>query len=678
VAVKQGSATVTTGQSDTGAQLPPSAGSKFDPPVESVVSNPLLNFASVAPLWTFASLSLQEFNNPSLYRNNGAGLTKIIFSSGGRFDSQRQQIAGGRAPEYFVDNFSMRSIVAPTPQIGNQNVTTFTFDVYEPYSAGKLLESMQVAAAQNNFFSYLDNAPYLLKLDFAGYDETMAVYSTAASKYFVIRLTKVSFTVDEGGSRYKFEAAPYNHVLYSDTFNITYTDLKLTGTNLKEACKNLTDNLDKNEQQLVKEKRITVPDQYFIEFPVEGSDTSGAESEIASSDFKFDATYGGNFSFGSESKLDQKTGKITKDNLTIDPKKREFHFAQEQSITNILTELVLASSYARDAADSKKDKDGKVKWFKIDAQMELIDTFDPKVGDYPYKIKYRIVPYEVLRTVFDNFTSAFDYTALERKIVKKYNYIYTGQNVDILKFNIEINNLFYVGTNPSTEGRQATSSDPGQQGTAPRAEKKTETGEGGSAAAVTSTAGRRRSFKDPALLERVNHGGSGDKDVDQKIAQAFHEAFLKGSSADLVQVELEVVGDPYWLVDSGIANYFSPPREQGGQVTEDGSANFVGSDTYIYISYRTPMDVNTDTGVYDWPEVGRLGAFTGIYRVTEVESIFLDGTFKQKLTCVRLVGQDAEYIYDQSIDKTPPEKSAATTTSNEPESERRWVPEDSE
>jgi len=675
MAVKQGSAEPATSNDAAAFTVVPA---RDDPPVEAVVANPLLNFASVAPLWTFASLSLEQFNNPASYRNNGAGLTNIIFSSGGRFDDKRQQIAGGRAPEYFVDNFTMRSIVAPTPQTGNQNVTSFAFDVYEPYSAGKLLESMQVAAAQNNFFSYLDNAPYLLKVDFQGYGEDMSVFSTVDSKYFVLRLTKVGFTVDEGGSKYKFEAVPYNHILYSDSFNITYTDLKITGVTMKDACEQLTNNLIRNELELVKEKRITYPDLYFIEFPLDGQDNTGSESEIATADFKFDASFGGNFNFVGESKLDEKTGKISRDNLTIDPKKREFHFAQSQSITNILTQLVLASSYAADAADAKKDKNGMVKWFKIDAQMEILSTFDSKTGDYPYKIKYRIVPLMVHRSVFDNFTSAFDYGDLERKIVKKYNYIYTGQNVDILKFNIEINNLFFVGTNPSPEQRQTSAVDPGQQGSAQPLIQKTEASEGGEGAAVASTAGRRRAYRDPELLKRNNYGGSGTADVPQKVAEAFHAAFLKGSSADLVKVDLEIFGDPYWLVDSGIANHFSPSTgDIDGQVTQDGTANFVGADTYIYISYRTPMDINTDAGVYDWPEVGRLGAFTGIYRVTEVENIFSEGFFKQKLTCVRLVGQEAEYIYDQSIAPTPPAQSAATGLTEE-KVEPSYLPPDAE
>jgi hypothetical protein len=43
------------------------------------------------------------------------------------------------------------------------------------------------------------------------------------------------------------------------------------------------------------------------------------------------------------------------------------------------------------------------------------------------------------------------YSELMKTVVKEYQYIYTGQNVDVLKFDININNLFYAGTNPSPE-----------------------------------------------------------------------------------------------------------------------------------------------------------------------------------------------------------------------------------
>lgn len=668
--LKEGSAN--RNNSNTQPAGPVASSNKFVPPVESIVPNVLLNFVSYSPLWTLAAISPEQFNDPSSYRNNKGNLKNIIFSSAGRFDKGRTKILDG-SPEYFLDNFSMRSIVAPTPTTGNQNVTQFTFDVYEPYSAGKLLESMQVAALASGYVSYLDNCPYLLQLDFKGYGENNSELSIVDSKYFVLRLTRSSFTIDEAGSKYKFEAAAYNHMAYTDNFNITYTDLKITGVNVGEICEKLTDALNANEKKLVKEERIEQPDVYKIEFPKDGTDDKDSGSPIKSSEYKFDAKYGGNFKFASEAKRDAKTGKITRDNLTINPKLREFHFAQQQSITSILTQLVLESDYARKATDPKNDTgNNEVNWFKIDVQMEINKPFDGKTGDYPYKIKYRIVPFKVHRSIFDNFTSAYSWDSLTKKIVKKYNYIYSGQNVDVLKFNIEINNLFYVGTNPNPEQHSAQAQNPTNSGASDDSKQTTvKTEQGGSDTAPVATAGRRRSLANPAFLQQQTIGGSGQMDPEALVAKNFHQAFLQGSSADLVNVELEILGDPYWLVDSGMANYFAKPANGDGseaQTLEDGTANFVGADIYIYFQYRTPMDVNTSTGLYDFPNAG-IGAFTGIYKVTEVENIFLEGVFKQKLTCVRMIGQYSEFIYE-----TAKQQASAKAQNSAVTTEYREVP----
>ena len=102
----------------------------------------------------------------------------------------------------------------------------------------------------------------------------------------------------------------------------------------------------------------------------------------------------------------------------------------------------------------------------------------------------------------------------------------------------------------------------------------------------------------------------------------------------------------YWLVDSGIANYYDKPQAGSNQITEDGSANYQGSDVYIYIVFKTPSDVDPVTGLYSWPAKGKISPFTGIYRVTMVESTFNDGIFKQKLKCLRMPLQSFDFEGD--------------------------------
>jgi hypothetical protein len=174
--------------------------------------NPLEKFASYSPLWTFACLTPQQFNNPKSYRGNDGALKNIVFSSGGRFDKERVKVSAGgnslTAPEYYVNNFQMSAVLAPNNKTGNSNSIAFSWEIYEPYSMGLLLESMQVAAISAGYANYMDNCPYLLKLDFQGYNETGQPIKgqDKLSKYYVCKLKKVTFDVNEQGSVYKVEA----------------------------------------------------------------------------------------------------------------------------------------------------------------------------------------------------------------------------------------------------------------------------------------------------------------------------------------------------------------------------------------------------------------------------------------------------------------------------------------
>jgi hypothetical protein len=106
----------------------------------------------------------------------------------------------------------------------------------------------------------------------------------------------------------------------------------------------------------------------------------------------------------------------------------------------------------------------------------------------------------------------------------------------------------------------------------------------------------------------------------------------------MVVVNMEILGDPYWLVDSGIGNHFSAAPAPTSQILDDGTMNYEAGNVFIYITFRTPADVNTLTGLYDFSIAGKESPFGGIYRVNKCENTFSDGNWKQKLKCLRMPG----------------------------------------
>ena len=98
----------------------------------NLIQNPLEKFSTVSSLWTMAVLTPMQYNDPSSYRTGdlgfagqdfeGGGITVksgIVFSAAGRGDKYRTRIQGGKAPEYFVDNFRMTTVMSATKNTGN-------------------------------------------------------------------------------------------------------------------------------------------------------------------------------------------------------------------------------------------------------------------------------------------------------------------------------------------------------------------------------------------------------------------------------------------------------------------------------------------------------------------------------------------------------------------------------
>jgi len=719
------------GESIEGAKKEESNSGATGQNLRNIVPNPLMQFASYAPLWTLAVLTPQQFNNPQSYRTDdlsfagqtfdiekdatadfGDGIddvetttlkSSIIFSSGGRGDESRQSTIYGK-PEFFVDNFKMAATVSASQSTGNSNAVGFEFEIFEPYSMGLLLQSLQSAAIQAGYANYLNNAAFLLRLDFKGFQQNMQTLSSVKSKFFPMKLTEVKFEVDESGSKYMVKAIPYNHSALSDNVDLTFKDIKIAAPNentveemLKTGENSLVSILKRAEEENVKNKQYSVEDIYDIQFPATsdefithssgGSADKGATSKsrrktksvgkakpitsdtfsenfIGKASFSYSVATGGNFDFSKEGDVyNEETGLVERDKMTINPKTRVFSFAQEQKLTDIIVQVILSSTYSKKALDPVNLVDGFIKWFRVDVQIEFLD-YDILIGDFAKKYTFRVVPFMVHHSVFSSPTSAnIGYSQLEKKIVKRYNYIYTGQNQDIIKFDIKIDNLFYTGGSANPEANTPSNVNNDNQGVAAGEEVEAVQQEGNAAVAQTANLGKAKKKRSPALFKN-RKGGSGYVDVEKQVAESFHDAFLSGSSADLVSVDLQILGDTYWMVDSGMGNYFAKPSAQSEQITNDGTANYEGQDCYIYISFRTPADVNTQTKLYEFSRRGVESPFSGIYQVTRVENLFESGQFTQVLKCIRKSGQPIDY----DGKPIPQSKESAIATKIQPKS----------
>ena len=669
--------------------------------------NSLEEFASYNCLWTMACLTAEQYNNPDLYRtkdfsfaddfflNDVTGQineTSVVFSSAGRLDDQRAKIFYGNnsvySPEFYINDFRMKTVMTANPRIGNTSAVNFEFKIHEPYSMGKLLESMQVAAETAGYVSYLDNAPYVLRLDVVGFDLDGKPKGVVEPKFFVMKLTNAKFEVNEGGSVYNVTGIPFNHSAYSDVINTTYSDVALEAGKkgtlrevLQDGENSLAKFLNDNEKRLVDLGEIGVADEYEFQFPKNSGEFARANSvlnadsatsdinqprqktvrgkgyrvrtdfvnnPIGSSDFGFDVTTGGRYDFPRNSDVRDEEGRVIRDKMTIDPSKRVFQFAQGQTITDIIGQLVRSTTYAEKAIDERNlDELGFANWYRIDVQVQLTD-FDSKVADYARKITFRIVPFKIHHTVFRGPSSpGIGYDKLKDLIRKEYNYIYSGENTDILGFNITINNLAFSAVADLVQARdQQVNTNQNLSGIAEREIEEFETNPGAGISAQRSKLGN--TGRPRKKYTRNFRGGAEPTGTARAIAEAFYRAALENSNTELVVVDLEILGDMYFLQQNELSNNFSRPADR--LILEDGSMNSFDNDGFIYIRFRTPADVNVDTGLYEFPRGGNENYFSGIYRVIMIDNVFEDGVFKQVLKCNRMPNQPQDY--DEAVTAT--------------------------
>lgn len=287
------------------------------------------------------------------------------------------------------------------------------------------------------------------------------------------------------------------------------------------------------------------------------------------------------------------------------------------------------------------DANGMVDWFYIQIQTipKPNTTIDPVNGTSPSIIRYIIHPYKIHPSRIPGFESKIitqkDITNLKKRIRRTYNYIYTGKNLDILNFELKYNNLYYqtrlvnsgVNNNFSNlrgaKVEQSLLQDGGGKNfiTYPNP-------------SLADGSDPVQKKIDPHSISAQTHVGilptlSSDKFI--LAAQQVHRALLE--QVGMINIEFEIVGDPYYLIQGGIGNIVSSPDTKYIGITTKGDADHQSSDIYIQININNVKDIDQSTG---FSIKSDYATFSGVYRVIKMTSNFSGGVFTQKLQAIRI------------------------------------------
>ena len=335
-----------------------------------------------------------------------------------------------------------------------------------------------------------------------------------------------------------------------------------------------------------------------------------------------------NFALNPETQLLERGG------TKINPTQRTITFTRGTKIQRILEELVLLSDFGKRLADTAAFKtDGFIDWFRIEASVYIIEDkkFEAKHSRHPRIYLYKVLPYRVHSSVFKMPNSPpAGYDKVVQQAVKSYNYMYTGLNKDILEFDIQFDNQFYAAI-ASDSNRLDGAND--QKSGGPPGRNYPEYNMG---ATFTGT-----NLSDNKKLKRIvgsgtQGGGTGAmiETSSIKLARQFNEAVMN-SESDLISMKIKVLGDPYYIADSGIGNYNSENTSYYN-INADGTMNHQSGEVDILMNFQTPIDINDNTGGYsmDGSALG-VANFSGLFRVITVRNMFNGNLFTQEIDLVK-------------------------------------------
>jgi hypothetical protein len=234
----------------------------------------------------------------------------------------------------------------------------------------------------------------------------------------------------------------------------------------------------------------------------------------------------------------------------------------------------------------------------------------------------------------------------KKQVIKEFNYIYTGKNIDVISFEMNFAMASYQATfnvnntgDQKTKANQASLSEPpGPNSEQPFNILDNVLFDPNKLSRDLNNMVRRVRVDAIRSLTNSKGGSLSDTSTTRLVKQA-HDIIING--VDMINPKLKILGDPFFVGDSGWGNYTAQETSRD-HINADHSMNYQNGEVYVIVNFRTPLDIDMATGIYDFGDTKVVSQFSGLYNVSSVESSFSKGKFTQELDLLRQTGQDPE------------------------------------
>ena len=614
-----------------------------------------------------------------------------------------------RNHDIFIEDVNILSTVGPNTQRNMTSVTKMDFRIHEPYSI-TFIEKVRAATLLNGFLDYQD-APLLLTIDFVGTDEKgQQVKAYGLTRKIPILIVRVEFEVNEGGAVYDVIAVPLNELAFDDRFKMARTDINIEPSNPEDFAAELNEVIKKDQAKEIEDGLRQFEDTYkftvhpelvkqiknFSALPgvhTQGSvstwlkrgdsvsGTAGTSNPRVNRDIRRNRARnqgGTNTGSGVETEIPRGSSlpEAFSDYIRTLPPYRDFatdfwkaYYTMTGTITDFAIDEGTKILYTKNRRENNKkiaklqadpekqdelyktyQENQYIPWYRIKSSVRTnYRKFDRLTQMHPKEIHYEAVPYKVHILKLLKPGVSIGKVNWDDFVRKSYNYIYTGDNVDINALRINYKSAYYMR--------------------AVRPEVKTGTESGELNPLEKAFAGLLPNETQPEKLLPIRQypsvikGRSATEGI-PSVAQEFFD-YLTNPVADMMNIQIDILGDPGYLTQDNFVPIVSETSVSdpnigtsdyqgdvgaGYEAEWNTSFNSFNSDRYqpiINLKYRLPADVNERKGFMFSRESKSIDEnlfFSGAYQVYKVDSRFERGAFTQTLHCVRLNNQQGEGV----------------------------------
>ena len=607
-------------------------------------NNPLDEYANYSYGITLSYLNLTKYNEIVL---NGedfiASDGEVLVSSAGRrndYDMVRNEYFSN---DMYFESLKMLTVIGYNSRTRGSNVVEINFTIVEPYSI-KFLDNILRIANKEGIRAW-DQMPFVLKVDFFANtteDGPLNDPIVELGKRICIKIIDIRIKLTHKGTEYYCTAIPMSHVALLQTVGTVPITLEVKAKNVKDYFDSQGD--PGNVGDPIREPRQT--DNEELGFSV--TETTERDRSVSQTNSlpaalnkwqkrlveKNHQKVADEYNFVIDDEIANATivykGGTPFRNLPSDSDKIDYDTLVDKinagaSIIDVINDVVYASTFYQDQlkSDSKTVDNVPMKAHKILTTIE----YGPEEYDEIRKQYKKIITYYVKSVKYYNQKSPHIKRSTPDFVNKEYNYMYTGQNQQILDLQIDFNTMFYTAiTALELKDEKASAHQPNRESIKDSIKKdKLDPGESDKI--------------DPLKINPVSSqpGNAKQKNLNRKSIEAgdLQESMMSNSRGDMINVKLKIHGDPDLIKQDEV--YYPPGYGSGTSIVMDAG------EIFAHLFFKTPEDLDQEVGLYEGIynyEENNQNSFSGKYKIITVDNVFERGQFVQILDMIRLFEQD--------------------------------------